>query len=83
VVSAILEYCGLPTAQMPELLDVFARDAQAGTALARDNPHEGNQLRLSEAEEDEMRRILQRHPMIKTFDVVVPGTLRVSDGTPP
>jgi hypothetical protein len=80
VVRSILEYCGLPTAQMTELLAVFARDAQAGTALARDNPHEGNQLRLSAAEVEEMRRIVQRHPVVKTFDFVVPGTLRVSAG---
>lgn len=77
VVRAILEYCGLPTTQIPELLEVFARDAQAGTALARENPHEGNQLRLSEAEVDEMRRIVQRHPVVTTPDFVAPGTLRV------
>jgi hypothetical protein len=82
VVRSMLEYCGLPTTQMPELLAVFARDAQAGTALARANPHEGNHLRLSAAEVEEMGRILQRHPVVKTFDFVVPGTLRVSVGAP-
>lgn len=77
VVSAILEYCGLSTAQLPDLLRIFARDAQVGTALARDKPDEGNTLRLSDEERQEMARILQRHPVIKTSDFVVPGTLRM------
>lgn len=68
---------------MPGLLGVFARDAQAGTALARENPHEGNQLRLSAADMEGMSRILQRHPVVKTFDFVVPGTLRVPVGETP
>ena len=77
VVSALLEYCGLPTTQMPGLLRVFTRDAQAGTALARENPEEGNRLRLSEEEREAMARILRRHPMVTTPDFVAPGTLRV------
>lgn len=79
VAAAILAYGGLPTTQMPGLLGVFGRDAQAGTALARENPEEGNQLRLSEEERQEVEAIVRRHPLIKTVDVVVPGTLQLAD----
>jgi hypothetical protein len=78
VVGAILTYCGLDGTPVPDLLRVFGRDAQAGTALARDNPEEGNQLRLSERHLEEMHRILQRHTVVRTADFVLPGTLRLS-----
>jgi hypothetical protein len=77
VVTAILDYCGLRTAQMPGLLDVFAQDTQAGSPLARENPSVGNQLRLSDEEVAQLTQILERHPVIKTSDFVLPGTLQV------
>jgi hypothetical protein len=77
VLSAVFRYCGLPTAAVAETLGVFARDAQAGTLLARDNPAEGNQLQLSEAQLREMTRIMQRHPVVKDSDFIAPGTFHV------
>jgi len=77
VLSAVFEHCGLPVAAVAETLGVFARDAQADTLLARVNPAEGNQLRLSEAQRREIITILQRHPVAKDSDFIVPGTFRV------
>lgn len=77
VLNAIFEYCGLPVEQMTKTLEVFERDAQAGTVLARENPSEGNSLRLSEAQQDEVLRILARHPVVNHSDFIVPGTLQL------
>ena len=77
VLSAVFTHCGLPTAAVAKTLDVFARDAQAGTLLARVNPAEGNQLRLSEGQLREMTTILQRHPVVKDSDFIAPGTLEL------
>ena len=77
VVTDIFTYCGLPTERVHETLSVFGRDAQAGTQLARENPDEGNTLRLSAEHHRDVLRILQRHPVVKGSDFVVPGTLRV------
>lgn len=77
VLTAIFTYCGLPPTKVPETLSVFARDSQAGTALARDNPAEGNQLRLSAEQIEEITRIVQRHLGIKDPNFIAPGTLRV------
>ena len=77
VVSAIFDYCGLPKERAKETLGVFERDAQAGTALAREKPSEGNQLQLTNEQIDSITRILARHPVIKSSDFIVPGTLQV------
>ena len=77
VLSAVFEHCGLPPAAVAETMGVFARDAQAGTLIARDNPAEGNQLRLSEAQLREITTILQRHPVVKDSNFIAPGTFRV------
>jgi hypothetical protein len=77
VVTELFKYCNLPTAQVQETLRAFACDAQAGTDLARENPEEGNQLKLSKEQLDELTRIVKRHPIIKDSDFVVPGTLYV------
>src|SRR5690242_9131768 len=68
VLSAIFRHCGLPTAAVQGTLDVFARDAQAGTLLARVNPAEGNQLRLSAAQRREITTILQQHTVVNDSD---------------
>jgi hypothetical protein len=77
VVTEIFKYCGLPSAKAPSTLGVFTRDSQAGTTLARDNPHEGNRLRLSDEQCATVASILRRHGVVTVSDVVVPGTLRV------
>lgn len=78
--GALFEYCGLPAAQVAETLGVFARDSQAGTFLAREQPEQGNSLRLSEAQREEIAQILRRHPSITAPDFIVPGTLQIHLG---
>jgi hypothetical protein len=77
IVTEVFKYCGLPITAVHETLSVFARDAQAGTDLARDNPQEGNKLKLSDEQRNDVIRILKRHPVVQDSDFVVPGTLRV------
>jgi hypothetical protein len=77
VISSVFQYCGLPTAAVPQALAAFEQDAHAGTPLARDIPDQGNQLHLSEEQREEILRILKRHPTIQGPDFVVPGTLQV------
>ena len=77
VVTHIFTYCGFPTAAVQETLGVFARDSQAGTPAARDNPHAGNPLQLTEEQRRDVVRILQRHAVVQESDFVVPGTLHV------
>jgi sulfotransferase family protein len=77
VVTEIFRYCGLPPAKVRSTLEVFTRDSQAGTGLARDNPQEGNKLRLSDEQRNQVTNILQRHGVVKDSDFVAPGTLRV------
>jgi hypothetical protein len=77
VVSEIFRYCGLPPDKARSTLDVFKRDAQAGTSLGRENPEEGNKLKLSDEQVNQIAAILQHHPVVKEPGFVVPGTLPV------
>lgn len=75
--APIFDYCGLPATQIAQTLDVFKRDSQAGTDLAREKPGEGNALRLTDAQVAEITQILSQHPVINDPDFVVPGTVQV------
>jgi hypothetical protein len=75
--KAIFEYCGLPVDQIPKALSAYEHDSQAGTFLAREKPTEGNSFRFSEAQLGEIKRLLARHPIIKTSDFIAPGILRL------
>ena len=77
VVRAIFNYCGLPTERVGDTLSVFSRDSQERAALARVNPGEGNSIRLTEGQIDEIMTILRRHPVVNAADFVVPGTLQL------
>jgi len=77
VVTEIFKHCGLPSEEATSTLGVFARDSQADTPLARENPHEGNKRRLSDEQRTEVVSILQRHAVLTVSDVDVPGTLQV------
>lgn len=77
VIAAIFKYCDLPRPELQSALKAFDKDAQAGTTLAREKPKEGNSLRLSASQVDEIQVILQRHPVIKIPGFVAPGTLRI------
>jgi hypothetical protein len=78
VLSELFRYCGLPTAKVAETLGVFAHDSQAGTFLAREKPDQGNALRLSEAQINEITTLLKRHPVIQVSDFIAPETLHIS-----
>jgi hypothetical protein len=75
VLAAIFTYCGLPTEQVAQTLSVFEHDSQAGSFLARENPSEGNALRLTDEQIAEITTILARHPVINVPDFIVPATL--------
>jgi hypothetical protein len=75
VLTAIFDYCGLPTKQVAQTLSVFERDSQAGTILAREKPTEGNAFQLTDEQIAEITTILARHPLIKVSDFIAPGTL--------
>jgi len=78
VLEAIFEHCNLPVERASQPFRAFERDSQAGTVLARgDNALQGNQLQLTDEQVDEMKRILERHPIINRLDYVVPNTLQV------
>jgi len=77
VLSAIFAHCGLPPARAGETLAAFGRDAQAGTHFARVSSGEGNPLRLTDAQRQEVDAILKRHPVVNDADFIVPGTLRL------
>ena len=73
----IFAYCGLPVSDVKGALRAFERDAQAGTVLSRENAKQGNALRLSDQQVADVHDVLQRHPVIKTPDYMLPGTLTV------
>ena len=63
--------------QVAQALRAYERDSQAGTVLARDNPAQGNQLRLTDDQHASIERILRRHPVIKGNDFQPPNLLRL------
>jgi hypothetical protein len=75
VLTAVFTYCALPPSKVKETFGVFARDSQAGTFLAREQPDQGNAVRLSEEQHNEIASILRRHPTIQVSDFVAPGTV--------
>jgi hypothetical protein len=77
VLTAIFKHCDLPVERAPQPFKAFERDAQAGSALARENPKEGSKLQLTDKQKQEIACILAQHPVIKHSDFIVPNTLKV------
>ena len=75
ILAGVFEHCGLPLEQVANTLSVFEKDSQAGSPIARKNPKKGNQLQLGEAQTQQISDILAGHPVIKTTDYIIPGTL--------
>jgi Sulfotransferase family len=75
--AAIFKYCGLPVDQVEQSLVAFEQDSQANTILAREKPTEGNAFRLTSAQIEEIKAILEKHPVINTPNFVLPGTLEL------
>ncbi|MCP4418342.1 MAG: hypothetical protein GY805_17105 [Chloroflexi bacterium] len=72
--SAIFRYCGLPTNRVGQGLQAYAKDSQAGTRMARENPQEGNSQRLTPNELRAVQKILSRHPLMGRADFTVPSS---------
>lgn len=77
VLKAIFEHCDLPVERVSQRFQAFESDSQAGSNLQRENSKQGNQLQLTDEQKQEIRRMLERHPVIKDPDFVVPNTLQV------
>lgn len=73
--EAIFRQCNLPPTSVQGALAAFAYDAQAGTALARENPNFGAELTISLQAVSEIVTILQRHPQLRHPNFWAPGTL--------
>lgn len=72
--AAIFRYCGLPTNRVEQGLQAYARDSQAGTRHARENPLEVNSQRLMFSELTAVQTILSKHPLIGRPDFTVPSS---------
>ena len=77
VLRSIFVYCELPPDGVQRALSAFDRDAQAGTALARENPKEANKLKLNDQQVRSITTILRRHPVLKQPDFGLPGALQI------
>lgn len=69
--SAIFEYCSLPTHKVAQGLKAYERDSQAGTRMARENPDEVNSQQLTSDELLAVHKILSRHPVIRRDDFAI------------
>jgi len=78
VLQEIFNYCDVLPAWHDAVLEVFDRDSQAGSALHRANPKEGNKVRFTPEQLEQIRVIIQRHRVLNRSNVVVPGTVAVS-----
>jgi hypothetical protein len=76
MLGAIFEHCGLPLSEVPDALQAFARDSQAGTALGWDDPAKQKQLPLAPVDSRAVEAIVGRHPALKDPDLVAPATFR-------
>lgn len=74
VVSALLQRLELPESALEDAVNAFARDAQAGTKLARDGAR-GNTVALPEEMQATVRRLLALQPVIRSADYTLPETL--------
>ena len=71
--TTIFRYCGLPTSSVDDGLRAYARDSQAGTVMARENPDQVNSQRLTPAELAAVQAIIARHPLIGRADFTMPS----------
>lgn len=74
MVSASFAHCEFGQDEVAQALTAFERDAQHGTALARDQDDQGNTVQLSETQIAGIRTLLGRHPTIRTPDWIAPST---------
>ena len=72
MLTAIFRYCELSLEGVARGLQAYARDSQAGTFLARENPDEINQRGLTPNELHSVQAIIARHPKFGQPDFMVP-----------
>lgn len=77
VLEALMDYCDLPRSGAAAAFQAFAQDSQRGTRLARDHESARNARSLSTAHLEQIHAVLQKHPLLKTPDPILPGTLQV------
>lgn len=74
MLASVFAYCGLPTANLHDIVAGLDKDSQQGTTLsqeaARKNPYVLTDQHLSE-----IRSLLQAHPVLNTPDIILPNTL--------
>jgi hypothetical protein len=76
VMGKILDYCGVTSVNERALAEVFATDSQAGTEVAQ------NQISQEKWDFDPelletLHQVIAGHPVIRTPDYQLPGTLTV------
>ena len=72
--ATIFHYCGLPTNRVMQGLQAYAKDSQAGTRMARENPLEVNRQTLTPDELTAVQKILSKHPAIGRSDFTIPSS---------
>lgn len=75
MVTAIFQYCNLPLSEVPHACSAFNQDAQKGSNLSRESirHRQINEPNLSEIRQ-KISKLLEKHPDIKTPDLILPGT---------
>ena len=74
--AAIFAYCGLPANRVAQGLQAYAKDSQAGTRMARENPLEVNSQELTPNELRAVQKILSKHPLHEQADFTIPSSLK-------
>jgi hypothetical protein len=74
VMGKIFDYCGVPPANQSALAEVFATDSQAGTGIARDQISQ-KKWDFDPGLLENLRQVIAEHPVIRTPDFILPGTL--------
>lgn len=75
VIKQLFSFCEIPHRLITNTLHVFERDSQAGSTLSRATIDNNVRNELTPKHLKQIRRILQKHPIIKTPDYILPGTV--------
>ena len=76
IVSLLFQKLNLPTSEVINTLKVFENDSQSGSNLSRENTRKNTNELLDVVEiRRNINKLLKKHPIIKTPDFIVPGTL--------
>jgi hypothetical protein len=73
--ARLFAICALPLDAVQPALAAYERDSQAGTVMGREEQSEDNATRLTAEQLEEIRLLVGCHPIIRTPEFVVPGTI--------